>query len=158
MDLDRLAREMLAREGVEPLTEAQCEAIFEYAEAAGNQRADAGSLKSEADFIAGVLSCIFALGRSDRLPAAWVFGPLMGAKLFQKKCYRCGMRTGCKCGADDEYLPETDCDDCGGTGAVMCTSCSGSGEGGHDGAICHECRGAGEVRCPTCEGAGKVGV
>jgi len=94
MALDKLADEILQREGVKALTDEECKALHEFATEAGEQRARRGLLESEADFLAGVLCAFFAFGRADKVPAAWVFGPLTGRKVFgpdaewgkEKKC------------------------------------------------------------------------
>ena len=80
MDLDRLAEELLAREGVDPLTDAQCRAIVDFAMAVGGERAATKAMKNEADFIAGVLATFFALGRGEKAPAKFFFGK----NLFKK--------------------------------------------------------------------------
>lgn len=56
------------------------------------------------------------------------------------------------------------CEDCGGSGDLMCGSCSGSGVsrfgarpddyGPHY--VCSECDGRGDVECDTCAGCGEV--
>lgn len=54
----------------------------------------------------------------------------------------------------------SECEVCEGTGVVkpLCSRCSGSGEGSHDGTTCWDCKGSGvtESECEECSGAGQV--
>lgn len=48
------------------------------------------------------------------------------------------------------------CDDCQGSGEVLCQSCGGSGLGDGDDGTCEDCDGNGAVTCDTCEGTGEI--
>lgn len=63
-----------------------------------------------------------------------------------------------RCKGEGEIITG-DCPDCLGSGTFegYCLTCSGSGQGSHDGSVCPTCRGrcASVSDCQTCNGTGK---
>ena len=65
--------------GLPTFTDEQIKALTDYLVAAGKsrgreQRADF----SEADYLAGCMATLFALGRQDKIPAGWIFEIMAG--------------------------------------------------------------------------------
>lgn len=57
----------------------QLTALIDYMEAAGKGRAGTqGADFSEADYLAGCMATLFALGRQDKIPAGWIFEMFAG--------------------------------------------------------------------------------
>ena len=66
-------------EGLPTFTDEQIKALVDYMEAAGKSRGRAqGADFSEADYLAGCMTTLFALGKQDKIPAGWIFTIMAG--------------------------------------------------------------------------------
>lgn len=65
------------------LSDEQIEAIKAWTEHHARARKKAlGPDYHEGDYLAGVLTTLFALGCEDRIPSGWIIGPLSGQSPF----------------------------------------------------------------------------
>lgn len=65
------------------LTDAQAQAILDWVAAEGPKRKAAqGRAFCEADYLAGVMTTLFALDRADAIPISWVIEVLTGREVF----------------------------------------------------------------------------
>jgi hypothetical protein len=67
------------------LTDEQLEAIAAWTEHNAKERHKAlGSEYHESDYLAGVMTTLFALGCEDRIPVGWIIGPMFGRPVFEE--------------------------------------------------------------------------
>ena len=68
-----------------PLTEEEFVALRDCVAEHGRRRRARQKTFNEVDFLCGAMAVFFAVGWADKIPANWIFGPLMNRSILEER-------------------------------------------------------------------------